>query len=244
MANFILTDVNAYVHGYDFTGDSNSVSLSPEVDVQDATTFGSGGYHVKRGGLKNVTAEVQGFFDGSPDSESFSGLGVADRVISFVPQGGTAGNVAYMFQGGNFTYQAFGAVGDMTPFQLGVEGTNKAGLVRGALSKVKGTQSATGLAGIAQNLGAGAAGKYLYGALHVFSSGTTITMKLEQATTQGGSYTAVDAGNLGTFNAGAITTAGSYWLRFDSTALTGPWYRINATACTGSFTIAASLGIQ
>jgi hypothetical protein len=243
LSTFVLTDVSLLVGGLDVTCASNSASLTPSVDVQDATTFCSQGWRQKASGLRDIEAEVSGFYDGTVDAATFSALGsVSGDVVTMVPQS-TAGNVSYFFQGGRFEYEAFGGIGDLTPFTLSMQGTGGYGLIRGALAAPRGTSvSATGTVGSPVNLGAGGAGKYAYVAVHVLTAGTTLSLQLQQSTTQGGTYSSITTPST---TVGPLTTTGSTLFRVSAaTGFTGPWYRLNASAATGTFAIAASIAIQ
>ncbi|MFI7042586.1 hypothetical protein ACIBI0_38415 [Microbispora rosea] len=240
MSTIVLTDVTTWVAGYDMTTDLNSVSLKAEVEDKDATTFGAGGWRKRQGGLRDVTADLSGLWQAdtvSVDSDAFTNLGVADRVMT-VSLDGTAGSPAFMFQAGSFSYEIFDQVGELAPFSLNARGTNKAGLIRGQVSKPKGTQSATGAVGSAVNLGAVASGQYLYAAVHVFTAGTTVTLQLQSDDASGFSSPS-SAGSA----MSAITTAGGTWMTRVAGPITDTWFRFNATAITGSFTMAAAIGI-
>ena len=240
MGTLVLDDATIWVGGYDFTGDANQVSVSASVAELDVTTFGSGGFRSRIGGLRDVTAQVAGFWSsgtsGAPDPEMFPDLGVADRVVTVAPDA-AEGAVAYMFQGGKFTGQMFGQVGEAVPFSLNMSGSNKAGLVRGQVLKAKGTVSATGAIGTATELGAVASGQFLYATLHVFSAGTTITVVLESDADD----TFASATTRATF--GPLTTRGGTWAARVAGPVTDTWYRLRVTAATGSFTLAGAAGV-
>lgn len=244
MSSFVLTDCTIFLAGHDFTTDSNSLSLSMEVDEQENTTFGGGGWRSRIGGLKSAELSLDGFWQagaGSVDADTFPTLGTANEVVTLTPTG-AAGAVAYFLQATKFTYEVFGDIGEVTPFTLEAMGSEGAsGLVRGQLAKAKGTVSATGATGSAVNLGAGAAGKYLYLAFHVFSAGTTLSLKVESDNAEAFSTPADVAGAA----IGPLTAAGGTWMtRVDASAITDTWFRLNATACTGTFSVAGALAIQ
>lgn len=240
MANFVLTNACIYVHSYDLGVHSNQVSVTAEAETVDNTTFGSGGYRSRRGGLKTVSAEFAGFHDSDPSASGFTELGVIDRGIT-VSAGGSEGDVAYVFWGGNFSYETLGAVGEMNPFTISSESTNSRGLVRTKLAKTKGSFSAAAPVGSAINLGAGGAGKKIRASVHIFSAGAACTVLVESSADQ--AFTSP----LGVMNvnaAGAITAAGTYYNETGADSATNPWYRFNVTSCTGTFVIAGSIGIQ
>lgn len=241
MPSFALTDATTYIGGYDWTTDLNEVALSVSADELDTTTFGAGGYRQRIAGLRNIEGNIAGFWDSAatdaPDPRAFSSLGVVDREVTMSPAG-VEGATAYFFRGGSFTYEAFGAVGEATPFSLDLKCSNGTGLVRGSLLKAKGTVSATGATGTAVNLGTTAAGKYLYGVLHVLGTpGTTITAVLESDD----SNTFPSPTTRITF--GPATVNGGVWGTRVAGSITDNWYRIRVTAITGTFTVAAAAGI-
>lgn len=238
MTAFALVDATVYVHGYDFTGDSNQISLTAEADDLDTTTFGSQGWRARIAGLKNTELNLSGFWGSSPDAEAFGDLGVMDRVHTVSPDR-VEGNPAYLFRAGKFTYSQFGEVGEAAPFDLGSMGSDNQGLIRGALLKAKGSVNATGATGIADLvLPAVGAAEYLYGAFHVIGTpGTTITAVIESDDNAGFSSATTRI----TF--GPITTAGGTWATRVAGAITDTHYRLRVTAITGTFTVAAAVGI-
>jgi hypothetical protein len=244
VSSFVLVDCTAYIAGHDFTTDSNSLTLSMEVDEQDNTTFGGGGWRSRVGGLKSASLSLEGFWQagtGSVDADTFPTLGNPNEVVTVTPAGNEQ-EAAYMAQMTKFTYEIFGSVGEMAPFSLeAMSSEGASGLVRGQLAKAKGDVSATGAFGSAVNLGAGAAGKYLYLAFHVFTAGTTISVKVESDDAEAFSTPA----DVASATVGPITAAGGTWMtRVDASAITDSWFRLNATAATGTSNVAAALAIQ
>lgn len=238
MATFVLVDAIAYIHGQDFTGVTNKVTLVGKVDSQESTTFGGGGWRTKKGGLRSAEMNLEGFMDSAPDAQSFTDLGVADRLAT-VSATSTAGSVAYMFKTGQFEYEVFGTVGEMTPYSLNTMNTDYVGLVRGQVAKAKGNVSAIGALGSAVNLGAGSAGKYIYGTVHVFTVGTTVTIQVQ--TDDNGAFTTPTT----VATIGPITTVGGASMtRVDASAITDTWYRLNVSAITGTFNLSGAIGVQ
>lgn len=241
MATFALTDATCWVGGYDFTGDTNQLTVNISAEELDSTTFGSGGYRSRQAGLRTVSATLNGFWSSAtsaaPDPQMFPDLGVADRVVTAGPDD-AEGSVAYFFQAGKFSADMFGAVGELVPFTLNMSGTNGVGAVRGTVLKAKGDVSATGATGTATELGAVGSGEYLYAVCHVFSAGTTITAVLESDVDN----TFASATTQATF--GPITTTGGTWATRVAGPITDTWYRLRVTAVTGTFSIAAAAGIQ
>jgi hypothetical protein len=242
MVVIAMVNAFAYVGGFDFTTDLNSIQLQLDADAQDATTFRSGGSKAYVGGLRSTAFDMAGFYEvaavgGSPDTDSFPDLGIANRVFT-TGDVETETNTAYMFQAGKFSTTLFGQLGQTTPFSLKSQGTDKFGTVRGQLAKAKGTVSATGALGSGCNLGAASASQFLYASFHTFTAGTTITAVVESDTTSGfGAPTT-------RITIGPITTAGGTWATRLAGPLTDTWYRLRVTAITGTFTVAGAIAIQ
>lgn len=240
MTSLALVDATTWVGGHDFTTDLNQISLNVEVEDLDATTFGSGGYRTRKGGLKDVEAELNGFWDSAPDSQAFNGLtGVINinRVATMSPTGAETAT-AYLFQAQKFSYEAFGAVGKMTPFTLGMMGRDGQGVVRGQIAKAKGNVSAAGPLGSAVNLGAVSSTQFVYATVHVFSAGTTITLQLQTDDAQGfGTPTTIAT-------IGPLTTTGGTWMARVAGPITDTWFRFNVSTVTGTFTVAGAIAVQ
>lgn len=239
MTAFVLTDCTAWVDGFAATTYSNQLSVGVDVDDQDTTTFGGGGWRSRIGGLKTVEAELQGLWE-SPVDDTWSNLGVADRVVTFTPDG-AAGSPSWFFQAGEFSYERLGDVGELDPFTLKAMGTNGVGLVAGKLAAAKQNVSATGVIGsVVTNLSSNSqvsASQYLYAAVHVFTAGTTVTIKV-QSDDAAGFPSSTDRITLS-----AITTTGGTWVTRLAGPITDTHYRLNVSAITGTFNLAGSIGI-
>lgn len=244
MAPSVLTGVTTYVHDTDFTTTSNKLMFGVSVEEKNVTTFRpptdpDAGWQAVKGGLKMVDAQLDGFWDSAPDLATFSTMGVIDHVVTISPTGVEAAT-AYAFQASRLKYDQFDAVGQLDPFTVGMKGSNTVGMVRGQLAKAKGTVSATGALGSAVQLGAGAAGKYLYATLHVFGTpGTTITVLVQSDNASNFPSPATVA------TIGPLTAAGGTWMtRVDASAITDDWFRFNVSAITGTFSVAGAIAIQ
>lgn len=240
MGAFVLTDCSVWVDGLAVTTYATEASIKTSVDDQETTTFGSGGYRSRVGGLRNVEADVKGNWESAVDPAAITGLGVADQVTTFTATG-VAGDPAWFFQAGNFSVDRFGKIGEVDPFSLSIMGTNAAGLVAGKLAAAKGNISATGVLGSAlTGLSANSqvsATQYLYGAVHVFTAGTTMTLKI-QSDDNAGFSSPTDRITLS-----AITATGGTWVTRLIGPITDTYFRFNCTAITGTFNVAAAIGI-
>lgn len=245
MSTFVLTDVGTWVSGYDFTCDSNSASLSIEVDDQETTTFCTNGWRSRVGGLREISCDLEGFWQagsGQVDAEVFGSLGVTNQPVTMSPTVSTVASPAFMFLGGKFSYEMFGDLGDVTPFSLSMMGTEGSpGLIRGQIAATKQTVSATGVLGSGvTDLSSNdqvSSSQYLYATFHVFSAGTTITVTVESDDNSGFTSATTRA------TIGPITSAGGTWMTRVAGPITDTYYRFNVTAITGSFSVGGAIAI-
>ena len=246
MSAFSLLNCSCFVHAYDFTTDLNELNVKIDVDDQETTTFQNGGYKTRIGGLRNVEAELNGFWQSglstaitdAPDPNAFPDIGVVNRVVTITPNE-TEAEASYICQMGKFSYELGGDVGEVIPFSLSMSNTHADGLVRGQLAKSRGDVSATGALGSAVNLGAPTSTQFVYVAFHVFSAGTTITVQVQSDTASNFPSATTQA------TIGPLTTTGGTWM----TKVAGPfagetWWRLNVSAITGTFNVAGTIGVQ
>lgn len=177
MATQVLTDAKLYVGEYDLSGDHVSVALSYSAEMLDATTFGQT-TRIHAGGLKNVSLSGEGFWNGGDDELDdalFAKIGVADVPVTVVPAGETLANPAYLFRAVYGSYAPGATAGELFRFSASASGSGGVGVIRGNLLHV-GSETETG-SETKQLLGAVAAGKSVYAALHVLTvSGTNPTL--------------------------------------------------------------------
>lgn len=241
MGVLALLDAQAWVDGYDFTSDSNELRLATTAEEKDGTTFGSGGWRVRAGGLRSQQLDLAGYWQagaGQVDPEAFAQLAVGQRAHTVAPQA-AEGSTAYLFRAGRFRYEILGQLGELAPFRLASAGTDGQGVARGQVAKSKGVVSATGQVGSVLALGAPSATQFVWCTVHVFAAGTTLTLQLQSDDSAGFATPTTRA------TIGPLTTVGGTWM----TRLAGPFagethWRLNASAITGSFTVAAAIAIQ
>lgn len=237
MVATVLTDATIWANDFAFTTATHQVALNASVAEQDATTFGGNGYVARIGGLRNVDCEVHGYWDSPPDASAFNFFGIPDIPVTIAPSS-LEGSAAYFFQALRTKYSMFGKVGDTIPFNYSSMGSNTVGLIRGLVVDAPNNITATGVTGSPQQVGAGAANKFIYAVYHVFTAGTTMTIQVQSAPTVGGTYT-----TRATFP--AFTATGGYWLtRVSAAGITDPWWRFNVSAITGTFNGAGAIGVQ
>lgn len=243
MAPVARTNAFMYVDGYDATGDSNDLMLAASATDLDKTNFRSLGWEECFRGAKKVDFHFAGWWSASStpqiDDESFNQLGLVDKVFT-VGDVETEGQPAYMFKAAKHSYQAFGKYNETAPFVLDSTGSEGvAGLVRGALIKAKGSVSATGALGTAQQLGAVSATQYVYATLHIFpTAGTTITVLVESDDNSGFTTPTTRA------TLGPLTATGGTWATRVAGAITDDYWRFKVSAITGTFSVAGAIGIQ
>lgn len=240
MSAFVLTDCTMWIGGLALTTYSNELSVKETVDDQETTTFGNGGYKSRIGGLKTVDGDAKGNWESPVDAAGITNLGVADQVVTGSLLG-TEGSPAKFFQGGVFDYERLGKVGEVDPFSMSIMGTNGVGVVTGQIAKAKGNVSATGAVGsgltdLSANDQVGAS-QFLYAVVHVFTAGTTMTLKV-QSDDNAGFSSPTDRITLS-----AITATGGTWVTRLAGPITDTYFRFNCTAITGTFNIGAAIGI-
>jgi hypothetical protein len=244
MGKLILLDARLFAPGADLSGASNKIELSSELEEKDATNYRSGGWKEVLGGLGSAEITAEGLWEaGDPslvDNASWSTLGGVGPY-TVCPTDSVVGALAYVTAGMRADYKVGDAVGEIAPWS----GTVKSSwpLVRGQIAHPPGlARTATGV-GTGVQLGAIAAGRRLYAALHVLSAaGTTpsITARVESAADAG--FTSPTT----RLTFAAATAPGGQILRGDGTAVTDTYYRLawTITGTTPSFMLCASLGIR
>jgi hypothetical protein len=128
MAATVLTDAILWANDYNLTSVTHQIALNASVKEQDVTAFGGNGYVAMIGGLRQVTAEVHGYWDAPPDLSIYNSIGTFDLPVTIAPTS-TEGSTAYMFQSARTKYDMFGKVGDAIPFNYSATGSNTVGLV-------------------------------------------------------------------------------------------------------------------
>lgn len=250
----ILKDQAIWFDAYNLTTRLNSVALDYGVETQDNTTFGDDTRSML-GGLKTVTAQIEGFYDATPtDGALFSNLGISNKVIS-VATGSGLGSIAYTFKSLLGDYSPLkGKVGDIIGFSAGGKST-KGPLVRGTL--MDNVLAVTGSGGVVASLpllfnslpgttvlgtprqiGAVSSTKKLYASLHVtrLTAGSSISVSIKSDDNSGFTSPA----SVGGFP--VLSAVGSAWLEIAG-PLTDTWWRGDCLI-NGEADYALILGIQ
>jgi hypothetical protein len=238
----VLTDCRLYLDGADLTGYSNKAMLAAKAADLDSTTFASGGYKERKGGLFDGNADLEGLWAAgdltAPDDTFWTNLGVATVPLTGVPTAGTVGSLAYLTRGLETDYKPGGKVGDLLSWTAGLNVNWP--IVRGQILHPQGTaRTATG-SGTAAQLGAVDSSHALYVCLHVLSYvDGSLTVKI-QSDDNSGFTSATDQG---TFT--AATALGGQTMKIAG-AITDNYWRAAWTISGGSthsFLFAVSAGI-
>lgn len=242
MGTYAVLDHATWLGGYNYTADTNQTTLDIAYDELDVPRHGNRGKE-RIAGRESVEGGVEGIWysaaSAAPDPQAWAGQGLVVPCTQSVA--GAEGDVAYMWQPRQFSYELFGKGGEVLPFKLGLKSgriTGPAvGAVRGRVLKV-GTVSATGATGTVVQAGAVAADEYLYFVIHCFAIGTSFTLQLQSD----------DASNFPSATTRAtspsITAVGGTWVTRVAGPITDTWWRVNVSAVSGTSTIAASVGIK
>ena len=241
MAKFVFNDGKVFSGGYDLSSHITSVNLDITAEELDATTINSGGFKSKLGGIKDSTLQLDGFYEaGANKPDALLGASVGNELlVTTVPDAGV-GNTAYFMKSRLFSYQMFGAVGEIAPFSISKSQSSDV-VVQGKV-QIDEAITATGNSPGVQ-LGAVGATEKCFVGIHCYGvSGTstpTITFKLQSD--DNASFTSPT--DRITFT--GITAIGS---DFQSVAgaITDQHWRLNYTVSgtNPSFSIHATIGIE
>lgn len=248
MASVALTDAVILGGAYDLRTFSNSVTLTSERMELDSTTFASGGYKERKGGLNTTAAQVAGFMSSGSDGATPSSYGSEDAVAALFASptapwtfaiSNTEGTVAYFTKGLLKSYGFPQQHGELAAFNMDVSGNER--LVRGYMAHPVNTdRTATGNTTGFQ-VGAVTSGQTLYAALHVvgvFGTTPSLTVKIQRDDNADFS----SATDILTFTAATDVT--SEW-KTSTTASADSYYRVAYTISGTSphFFFGVALGI-
>lgn len=187
MSKFVLTNARLFTGGADLTGNSNKVEIQTTYEDKETTNYGSGGWKEMIAGIAsseiNAAGQWEAFDPSKVDDNQFGLLG-GIGPWSAAPADAVVGNLCYFTSALDAKYMLGGAVGEVAPWEASAKSTWPT--VRGLVAHPPGTPRTTTGTGTGQQVGAVAAGKQFYAALHVLSvAGTgspTITVAIESDT--------------------------------------------------------------
>lgn len=116
--------------GADLSCRTNNMGLAVECEMQEATRFCSSGAREYIPGLMSWTLDYSGFFsagDNDVDPNSFDSIGgdsLSTFLISPVNES-TVGSLAYFGQANKSSYTPLGAVGEIAPFSITMQGDGR-----------------------------------------------------------------------------------------------------------------------
>jgi hypothetical protein len=241
MAKFVFNDGKVFSGGYDLSDHVTSVNLEIMSEELDATTINSGGFREVLGGLRDSSLTMDGFYEaGANKPDALLGAFVGNElIVTTVPEAGV-GNTAYFMKSRLFSYQMFGAVGEIAPFSISKSQSDDE-VVQGKV-EIDGALTATGNSTGVQ-LGAVGSTEKIYVAIHCTAvSGTstpTVTFKLQSD--DNASFTSPT--DVITFS--DITAIGADY-QSAAGAITDDYFRLNYTisGTSPSFSIHATIGIE
>ncbi len=234
------TDLSILVGPSELAGHGKNVTLAVECAPLDKTNFQSAGYVELTGGSKSGTLSLDFMQDmaaAGPDDSLWDLLGDSGVPKSLCTPSAD-GSVAYLCAGVPVTYKPIdGPAGELAMAAVSLKSSGV--IARGRLLHPGATARTSSSTGTGRQLGAVAAGKSLYAALHVVEvSGSTpsLTVKV-QSDDNSGFTSATDritftAATARTFQwssvAGAITD--DYWRITYTISGTGPSFKFAVTA--------------
>lgn len=244
MGKYVLKNGKILLNGYDLSGDHNSVELSVTREEKDVTTFGSVG--MKRlAGMQSFNVSGGGFFEagtGKTDTVVWSAFSTTANEVTIMPQGSTAGSVAFISQMDTFEYAPGGSVGDAMGFTFAGAGEGVA-LVEGKVLK-SGAVSSSGT-GTAFSVGQIASGRRGYATLHVTATSGSGDRTLDVTIQSDASSSFSSPTTHITFT--QVTTAvASEWKYTTAASTTDSWWRAKwIPVGTGeSFTMYVTFGVS
>lgn len=241
MATYVLKNCQVMLGEYDLSGDTNSLALSYETEMKDATTFGSKGAREKKAGLLDIKAELGGLWDsgiGGLDQQLYEAIGMQDTVMTVCPTDGAVGKTALMTRVLEASYSPGAKVGDLLEFSTRAEGRGI--LARGQVL-LNGVYTETGTTEPVR-LGKVLGDQRLYVALHVVGySGSTRTLKVRLQSSPDSAFTApIDRVIFDT-----VTTVRAIWQEVPA-SVTDEWWRVQYTiqGTNPSFAFLVAAAIQ
>jgi hypothetical protein len=245
MGKFVLLDARLFAGGADLSGASNKIEVAAEVEEKDATNYRSGGWKEVLGGLGSAQIMGEGYWEagdpGMVDDASWLQLGGLGPWTAG-PVDATVGALAYFTNALRADYTFGGQVGEVAPWKGKASSTWP--LVRGQIEHPPGTARTADGSSTGAQLGAVAAGKQLYAALHVLSvAGTgspTLTVNIESDTGSGFPSPVTQ------LSFTPATARGGQILRTNGSAITDSWFRAawTITGTTPSFLFALAFGVR
>ena len=180
-----LIDTKIWLASADLTGFSNQVELAVSAEALDDTTFASGGWHARMGGLFDMQGSIEGFWsagDGTqPDDRFWTDIASNSIPATFVPTGGAVGDLAYLTKVFESRYDLSAQMGQLIAYAVDLQGNQS--VARGQVAVANTAYTATGT-GTGVQIGAVGTSQRLYANLHVFAAAGTspsLNVKIQSA---------------------------------------------------------------
>jgi hypothetical protein len=243
MAIQFWKDMSILVGSREMAGNAKNVSLSTEVQALDTTALSTSGNTTLIAGNKSGSVSLefmQDFAEGTVDDTLYPMLGTAG-VVKSICTASADGSDAYLLKSIPLSYTPItGAVGELA--MGSISGSSSTGpVVRGLLihpSNVARTSSGTGTG---RQLGAVAADKAVYAAIHVIAaSGTSPTLDVIVQSDDNSGFTSPTTRLTFTQATGKTSQLLSL-----AGAVTDDYWRVSYTigGSTPSFTFAVTVGV-
>lgn len=237
MAHNVTTDARLYVDHNDLSGDTNSIDLGLGTKAVPDNCFGQT-VELSMPGHRTWAIGAAGLLTMADDGSEEELHEKWDRSTSIITASptGTDGDRAYFGEAVQSEFRRTGMVGDA--YKWTWSAAAKGLIVAGTIIHTKASRSAT-FNGSAFQLGAVAAGKSLYVALHVFSAaGTTLDAIVQSDDNSGFSSATTRI----TFT--QVTTAAGAQLSSVAGSITDDYWRIRGTIVgSGPYVLAVAAGI-
>ena len=177
MSAFVLLNTIINYDGRNISGVTSQVTLDTGVDLQEDTAFGDT-FRTRLAGLFDTSLSPESYWESNSASDSFdadmfSFLNDGVKLLSVSAEGGSVGDVGYMFEGDLESYNLNAAIGEIFKVSITIQGNDR--LMRGTVME-NGTRVTTANGTIIQ-VGAVTASQTIYSGLHVTAaSGSSPTL--------------------------------------------------------------------
>lgn len=186
MATLTIRDTGVYIDQYNFSGSMNQASVQLDVELHDATTFGTNGTRAMTGGLVKNMLDMKGFVDfaeinagdgDSVDLKFFTDIGI-DTPIGTIAVAPLEGERAFLAEWVHANYTPGAEVGALLEFTVKAEGRSR--LTRGmVLNNALVARTASGASTAKSQVGAIAADQQGVAHIHVVAfDGTSLDVVL------------------------------------------------------------------
>lgn len=220
MAEFNQSNLTMCINETLMTEYANQAAGQSDTDMLDATSLSDALARVFKAGLETHTINFSGMHDIVQDAilDPLVQAATAIVVSIAVEPGAADGSRAYIQQGRISAFERFGAIGELTPYSISIQGTDWLG--RGEVFKAA-TMTSTAN-GTSSQLGATSATQTLWSALHVYGivTGTNptldVTVESDDAEGMASAVTQITHAQL---------TAAGHELLSDAGPVTDDWWR-------------------